>query len=85
MHSTDLENEPIKYDVRDQGGTSFPRVMATDLFMLSAASSSLPGNGDLHFSSKQSHGGGHQHQVGQTFLHYHSGNICPLGWITRLL
>ncbi len=57
----------------------------TYLLVLSAASSSLARNGDLHFGTKQSHGGGHQHQVGQTLLHHHSCHICFLGCITCLL
>lgn len=56
-----------------------------NLVMLSAASSSLARDGDLHFCTKQSHGRGHQHHVSQTLLHYHSCYICLLGWITCLL
>lgn len=57
----------------------------TYLLVLSAASSSFPRNGDLHFRTKQSHGGGYQHQVGKTLLHYHSCHVRLLGRITCLL
>lgn len=57
----------------------------TDLLVLSAASPSLARDGELHFCTEQSHGGGHQHQVGQTLLHYHSRHVCLLGCITGLL
>lgn len=57
----------------------------TNLLMLRAAPPPLARNGHLHLSAEQSHGGGHQHQVGQTLLHYHSSHVCLLGCITSLI